>query len=251
MMRSKLHGLIALLLASAGCAGDPALDTSPTSQEEYDDVAQAVGTSVARNTGGDAASLTDATTIAVGVLPLGFTVDAEGSIGGDRFGFTYAYDVACWDQRDVPLDHCSHATDRAEVDAAWSGEIDLPRLQADAERTARWVFEDLQLDIAHVEGDSTLALDLAVQPADGPDRTYHFDYAAEYDDVMIFIDERRVVGGVIRYAINAAKTIGGDQVSSFAVDGELVFQPTGRALLVLDGEHQYDVDLSTGLAVRL
>lgn len=235
------------LLLVGGCADDT---STAKTQAEYDDAAQAIGSSVAADRGGEAASIADSTSLALGVLPLGFSLEASGQIGGSRIGIDYAYQLRCEDAQGTALSSCDATTDRAEVDLTWSGELELPTVSASVDRSGAWTLDGLQGQTATLDGDSTLSLDSELRPDGRPVRTYRFDYAAAYDAVLIDVADRVVIGGTVHYAIDAEQTVGGDTVASFAMDGELALGASGPAMLTLDGEHAYRVDLATGAVVR-
>src|ERR1700729_4366209 len=87
---------------------------SNITQDEYDDVAQSVGSSTATGGGGgDAGAMADVVVIARGDMPLGFTVNGSGSVTGSHLGLSYSYMLTCDDAQGTVLSVCGPTTDSA------------------------------------------------------------------------------------------------------------------------------------------
>ncbi|MEZ4365230.1 MAG: hypothetical protein R2939_02945 [Kofleriaceae bacterium] len=241
---------LSLLMAGAGCD-----DGDEPTTEDYDDVAQALGSSAADGDGGgEAGSLRAAVELSTGDMPLGFTLAADGSIVGDHLGVTYSFELTCEDADGDTLALCGSDTAAADVELAWSGQLDLPNVDASVERTGSWRLTDLDGAIAHVDGESSFNYDLELRSTFRPvTRTYMLDYAASYDAVAV-ADDGTLVGGSISYAVDAERTVDGtnrDVEASFSIDATLTFDGDGTGTLVLDGSHTYQVDLQTGATLAV
>lgn len=211
-----------VLVALAGCATD-----DRATDEDYADTAMSLGSTCAHH-GGEASAMADAITIATGGVPTGFTRDADGAIRGRYFGLEYHYSVVCRDAAGVRLDACDARTDAADVDAAWSGTLDLPELAMSLQRSGHWALAGIQGGVTRIGGDGHLAYDTT---------SFRFGYDASYDTLVA---AGRPVGGWTHYAVSASKA---DR--TFTIDADVMFHGT-TAELVLDGDHRYVIDLATG-----
>lgn len=236
--------------ALLGC-GESSSDV-PTAAE-YDDVAKSLGTFVAGNgESGEIRSIHDACDLAIGVVPFGLSLDASGSIGGNRFGLEYDYDVSCQDDTGADLALCDDTTDSAKVDVEWSGDLSIPpALMIAITRDGSWRLTDVSSGTASLSGDSHFEADASFV-TDTETREYHFDYMGKYEALRIDLEPYRLVGGTIRYAISADRretgtaADGGVVTSSFDIDAVLTFDAEGNATLVLDGQRTYDMNVATG-----
>jgi len=239
--------VISISFALAACSSD---ETTKT-EHDYDDVASAVGSSMAKDSGGDAAAMSDSTDLALGVMPLGFSLSGAGEFGGERLGLHYSYALVCKDASGGALSVCGASTDRLSAEVEWSGELDLPRLTASVEREGAWTVTGLQADVATLDGAGSFHLDAIVRPDGLPERGVQLDYQAAYDGVQIRVDDRAIIGGRASYDIDAERTAGAEIDARFSMDAEVTFTADGSATLVLDGTHEYRVDLRTGVALKI
>lgn len=266
--------VIALVSALAACSQRAA------TQEDYEDTAQAIGTmALLGGGGGDVASLRDAVAIAHSELPFGFgRRDAEGKIGGDRFGVEYSYTTVCKDAAGAELARCDRTTDQAEIDVSWQGRIELPHLAAEVKRDGSWTLTGLQSETASLSGDSSFSLDTTATSIfrDGVTATLEIDAAAEYDAIQIATATRELVGGSASFALTVHKTVTGtgtgggsddddgddddrgdgpgkleDVDRTFTVDATITFNPDRTADLVIDGTEFFEIDLETGRITRV
>lgn len=236
-----------LALASA-CSGD-----QPTASD-YDDVAQALGGLTAtENGGGEVGTMRDAAAIASGDPADGLTLQASGGFSGSRLGLQYDYSVACSDAEGAALPDCGEATDKAEIQVAWSGELKSPRLEASVVRLGELTLTDVQSDTVSIEGESDLEIDARFESLfRDASRAYRLAYHAEYAGVKVQRSPARITEGRVSYALaveREAESSRGDSSASFDIDAELVFGADG-ATLTLDGEHTYAVNQSTGRVTK-
>jgi hypothetical protein len=238
------------LFALAGCSAD-----KPT-ENDYDSVAQALGGTAATNDGGgEIGTMIDVSAIATGSPRIGINLDASGSFSGTRLGVTYDYDVTCANTAGQPLDPCSSASDSAEVNVKWSGELTTAVLSGSVSRTGMIKLTNLQAGPVTIVGKGNLTVDAHFDALlRDATRDYHLSYEADYRDVRVQRTPAKVLGGSIHYALDVErKATNGDRESSasFTIDAELAFDTTGGARLTLDGDHSYVVNTGTGAVVNV
>lgn len=233
-----------LALAASGCAGGD----EPT-QQDYDDVATSVGSLVAGG-GGEVASLEDSIDTAHGEVPFGFSSSGSGQFEGTRGGLRYEYEVTCQGADGNLMAACDETTDSASLRVDWSGNYDGQFWQLEVSRTGEWSVAELQTDTPVFNGEGTFDVNSASQSLDGTrSRTFVLSYAASYEDIRWDKTSGVVASGSIFYEIHAERTVEGEAGEGDAVfdmSAEVVFDGSGTARLVLDGNHSYDIDLGTG-----
>jgi hypothetical protein len=248
----KLHAyVLPLALGLAACSDDDGGEQTVKTQQDYDDVAKAVGTTVASDSNGDSAALADSTDIALGVMPIGFSLSGAGEVDGTRFGVSFSYDLGCQDALGADLTVCGPTTDRASASAEWSGELDLPGFSTSLDREGSWTIVGLQSDVATVDGGGEFDFNLTFLPGESNERRYDLEYSASYDDIAIDVATREIIGGTATYAIDAERSVGGETEASFTMDAVVDFNADGSATLTLDATHHYDLDVVTGVVVRI
>lgn len=250
-MRSKrdfmLVGCAALLWFGAGCS-----DTDEPTEDDYDNVAQALGSVAATDDGGgEVGSMIDVSAIVTGTDRIGIEVKASGSFSGTRAGLTYDYDVTCADSAGKALNPCSSETDSAKVNVKWSGELATPVISGAVSRAGMIEISDIQSGTVTINGAGNLTVDahfdalLRDASAD-----YHLSYEANYDDLRVQRAPAKVLSGSITYALDVqreAKNRARESSAHFEIDAELVFQD-GSAKLTLDGDHSYMVSATGAVA---
>jgi hypothetical protein len=238
----------ATLLATACTSSN---DHTPTAQE-YDDLAQHVGSTTATgNGGGELASMQDALELSIGVMPLGLSLDLQGHVNGSRAGLTYDYQVTCTDAGGTKLATCGATTDKADVQVAWNGMLALPHLSATIDRKGHWTLAGLTTTTPRLDGDGSFTFDSDVTSIldPGAHATYHLTYDAHYDDV-VFDASHAPVSGEIHYTVHA-QHMDANSSGAFDVDAVITFTGNGHADLVLDGDHHYTLDLATGVVIKV
>lgn len=242
----------ALASLFAGCSSD---DDKPTA-EDYDDTAQAIGSTVATSgSGGDVGSMSDSVALSLGVMPLGLTLDLNGNVAGNRLGLDYSYTATCKDAAGAALARCDATTDEAQIDVAWSGSLDTSNVDAEVTRDGSWKITGLQGDTATLTGDSSFSLDTQLTSIFRPGATtsFSFDASATYN-VQVSTDDHAMVGGSAKLDVSAHRKVTGtsnDVDKTFNIDAEVTFSAASTADLVLDGSQHYTIDLNTGLVVRV
>lgn len=245
--------LITLLGASVvACSSSK----QPT-REEYDDTAQAIASTTATGGGGgDIASMADSVSIALGTMPIGFSLTADGHFRGSRLGVDYSYSITCKNLAGATLTVCDRTTNEASVNVAWSGSLDTQNLDASVTRNGMWTLTGLQTDTATFSGDSSFSFDATLLSIfrPGVTSTYELDASASYDAVRISTQQRQVIDGSASFDVSARHTVTGgrnDVDASFEVHAEITFHADHTADLVLDGAQRYSINLTTGLLVRV
>jgi hypothetical protein len=240
------------LLSAAACSSS----NTPT-PEEYEDTAQAIGSTIATGGGGgDAASMSDSVAISLGAMPLGLAVRGDARIGGNRLGVEYTYTAVCKDAAGATLAVCNRTTDSAELDVAWSGDLETPNLSASVSRDGSLTITGLQSDTATITGDSTFSFDSELRSVfrNGVTATLSFDASASYEAIKVSTEDREVISGSATLSVSANRTVTGTQDNdvdrSFEVDATVTFNGDGSASLVLDGNERFSVNLTTGRVQR-
>lgn len=241
---------VPLLLAACSSSSDSASLTG----EDYDDAAQAIGTSTA-GASGEIGAMSDAASIALGVVPLGLTLSGNGEIRGTRLGLAYSFAVTCEDTGGVSLPACTDLTDRAAVDVAWNGNLDTQYLDASVERTGSWTLAGLQSNTIKFDGSSSFSYDATLDSIFRPGVTtsLSFDADADYDAVAIDGATHDAVGGSATFEVSGRKVVTGssaDVDKSFAIHAELVFHADRTATMTLDDQRRYTLNVTTGAVVR-
>jgi hypothetical protein len=248
---------IRLITLGSALALGACSSSNQASPEEYDDTAQAIGGTVATGGGGgDVASMTDSVKIALGAMPGGFALAGDGHIHGSRLGLDYSYAITCKNLTGATLTTCDPTTNQAQVDVAWSGNLDAPNLDAAVTRNGTWSVTGLQTDTATFSGDSTFSFDATLTSIfrPGVTATYEFDASASYRAIRIATADHEVIDGAASFDVTAHHTVTGarnDIDASFEVHAELTFQTDHTAQLVLDGTRHYSINLGTGLVIRV
>jgi hypothetical protein len=245
-MRLHCIGLVALVATTTlGCKKDEATD------EDYDDVATAVGALIAPSSGegGEVGSMEDAEALAMGE-DAGLTSMGGGDYEGTVAGLKYSYSVTCQDTSGATLDPCDATTDSANLVVAWSGELNLNNFQASVDRTGDWTLSGLQSDTAEFNGTGTFDVDTAFQALfRDVERTFTLDYDAEYQGVTWRRSDKLLLDGEIDYTVHAVRTRTDNRTEREVELDVLVnvqFDGSGVATITLDGERNYSLDVATG-----
>jgi hypothetical protein len=244
--------LMTLALSIPACAAK----NTPT-PEQYDDTAQAIASTTATSGGGgDASSMSDSVTIALGTMPQGFSLTGDGHFHGTRLGVDYNYAITCKSVAGV-AGPCGPATDQATVEVAWSGTLDTPSVNAGVTRNGSWSITGLQSDTATFAGDSTFSFDATLHSIfrPGATATYSFDASASYRAIQIATQSHQVIGGSASFDVAARATVtgagGNSSDKSFDVHAEITFHADHTADLVLDATRHYSLNLTTGAVVHI
>jgi hypothetical protein len=246
----KRNLMLVPLAWAFACGGS----SNTVTQDEYDDVAQAVGgTAATGGGGGEVGSMSDTAMLAGGTMPAGMTVSVSGHVTGTRLGLSYDYQLVCSNLTGQVLPVCDATTDRAEVTVAWSGMLNATNVQASIERTGDWTLTGIQSGTPTFNGQGTFTFDIAVQSIfRNATASYHLDYAADYNAIALNA-QHQPVSGTITYAIAAEHSVtsgGSTTTRSFDIDAVVTFHGNGTATIVLDATHSYTMTLATGAVVR-
>lgn len=247
---------IPLLLLGSAITACSSSSNEPTA-EQYDDTAQAIASQTSTSGGGgDVASMSDSVHIALGNMPLGFSLQADGRFHGSRLGVAYTYDIECKNLAGAVLNLCDGTTNEASVEVNWSGELDSANVDASVTRSGSWKITGLQTGTATFTGEGDFSFDTTLRSIfrPGVTATYEFDASASYNAVKIATQDRKVVEGSASFDVSARATVTGtdnDVDASFDVHADITFRADHKADLVLDGDRRYSLDLATGLVIRV
>jgi hypothetical protein len=269
----KSTALISLSLSIAACSSS--MSTSPPSQPatsaDYEDTAQTIGSSMATSAGGtvnagDALAIRDAVHIALGRLPIGFAVERDGRVRGDRMGINNAFMITCKDKTGATLAKCDSTTDSATVVIQWKGSVQTPNFSASIDREGNFTITGLQSDTATVNGDSSFSFDTTMMSVFRPGVTSSasFDFTATYAAITVTTaatgdkdrDDREITGGSATFEVKGTRMVTGtamgsnDVNKSFDVHAVLTFNGDGTATLVLDGTQTFTIDLHSGKVTK-
>jgi hypothetical protein len=240
-MRGPLAALGCVALFTVGCG-------QKASDEDYDDVATAVGALVANDSGGEIGSMEDAEAAALGESDL--TQMGSGGFQGTRAGLTYEYQLTCSDASGAVLEACNSTTDSATLSVSWSGELTLPRYQGSISRTGNWTLSGLQSPTAEFNGHGTFNVESSFQALfRDVERSFLLDYDGDYQGVRWRRSDKRPEAGVIRYTVHAERTRErGNREVEVELDVEVVitFDGDGTAELTIDSERNYSLDIERG-----
>jgi hypothetical protein len=245
-----------ILFAAACSTSSTGTSNDDLTAEDYDDTAQAVSSAAAGDgNGGDLAAMSDSANIALGVLPLGFTLNGSGEINGNRLGVSYNFSIRCEDANGDALSPCDERTDSADVEVAWSGTLDTSHFDASVERDGSWSISGLQSNVVTFDGDSSFSYDATLLSIfrPGAQSSFSFDASASYDAVAIDGATHDAIDGTASFSIDARKIVTGtsnDVDKSFSVDATIEFHANRTATLTLDGDHVYTLNTATGVVVR-
>ncbi|MCG8416976.1 MAG: hypothetical protein MJE77_03405 [Proteobacteria bacterium] len=236
------------LSALAGCPGD----NDALTQDDYDDVAVAVGSLVANPSGGESGSIDDSINLVKGTASASKAVEGESAHETyRRAGLTYEYVVDCVDAAGNVQSACDRATTgAASIAVNWTGNLDLPAYQALVTRTGEWTLAGLQSATAELSGAGSFDVECHFQALYRPVmKDLVLSYNAQYQAVAIDMATGRITGGTIRYQIDGQRSVRrgeSDRDSEFSTVAEVTFDGSGSARLILDSSRSYTIDLATG-----
>lgn len=240
----QLAALAASLALACGCA-------KKASDEDYDDVAVAVGALVANDSGGEVGSMEASATLATGGTVNGLTAQANGKYSGQFLGLTYSYDLTCKDSNGSALATCDATTESATLKVDWSGNLKLPSYKATITRTGDWTLSGLQSDTATFNGHGTFDVDTEFKGFFNT-RNFLLDYDGNYAAVQWNRTTWTPSGGTITYNVHAQRKVVSNSNaannSEMELDVQVVvtFAADGTATMTLDGERHYSLNLDNG-----
>lgn len=234
----------ALFLVISGCRAD-----EPT-EEDYDDVATAVGALVSNESGGEVGSMDDGASVATGETPTGITSEGSGSYQGTRLGLHYSYQVTCKDVSGNAMSSCDGTTESANLVVDWGGSLDLARYDATIARTGDWTLSGLQSDVAQFDGHGTFDVETEFTSLfRDVQRSFLLDYDAQYDAVRWNRITKIPQAGSITYDVHAVRTkTRGSRESERELDLQVIvtFDESGTADISIDRERHYSLDVASG-----
>ena len=250
---------LAFGLSLAACSSMSSSTPQPATSADYEDTAQTIASSTAMEhggavDGGDIIAMSDAVSIALGRMPLGFVLGRDGHIHGNRMGIDNSFAITCKDAAGTALATCDKTTDSATVVLKWTGSVQTPNFSSSVDREGTWTITGLQSATATVNGDSSFSLDTTLTSIfhQGVTSTATFDFTASYDAIQIATQPREITGGSASFEVKAHRTVTGtamgsnDVDKSFDIHAVLTFNGDRTATLVLDGTQTFTIDLRSG-----
>ena len=247
---------LALLLAVTATAACGGSTSSTPTIGQYDDTAQTLGPTTATGSGGgETGSMGDVVMLAAGKPVSGFTTAADGSYTGSHDGLGYTYTLTCSDRSGAALGSCGRTTASADAKVGWAGTLLLPTLTTTVTRTGDWQLTGVDGPTAKLDGTSSLELatDVTSIFRQG-DTKYDVVADARYANVEIDTTTLAITGGEIDYDVTSTmhSTAGQEtDADHIEVDADITFAADGTAMLVLDGQHSYRIDETTGVVVKI
>jgi hypothetical protein len=241
------------------CASNDGIQVS---DEEYDDLAMSLAsTAHTAGGGGELGAMADVMKLASGSELAGFAAEQDGMVRGQHQGLAYEYAFTCFDAANNLMATCDARTDRAEVNVAWAGMLNLPLLAMAIERHGLWTLSDLRTGTAHLEGDGHMTYESSIAAPDrGETTTYTLASDPTYEAISIAGSPN---SGTMHYIVDVTRKHGTDNTLDtrrFQVDATIEVLPV-HVLITLDDArippeepqdtHVYDVDLATGVVVRV
>jgi hypothetical protein len=237
-------------LAGAALVFAACSSSSPTaaSQQDIQQTAEVLGATA--STQGEPTAENVLVDLATGIVPNGIAIDGTGRFEGDHNGLMFVGKITCTDiGGEIPIP-CGPATAIANVTGTWTAHLTLPRVTVAAMTTGTWTLSGLRTPSVTING--TSHLDLTSQFASASDEN-HKNLAlavdATYQDVAVATGASMPSAGDIQLAITGQRTHttpGLNKTSSFTIDATLTFQPDHTAMLVIDGDRDFVIDLETG-----
>jgi len=253
-MRSTHFFSCVALAAAVGGVACSSNSSTPTSND-YDDVAQSTAALVAPSGGGgEMGSMAEASSIAIGVTPVGVTANASGSFNGVNAGVTYDFTLSCTSASGAALPACGPTTNDAQASVTWSGNLTLPDYTASVSRNGSWTLSGLQSGTATFNGTGSLTFAATFESSFRNEQANaNLSYAASYNAVTYDETAHFATGGSIQYTVNgseSASNTGGSSSGSFTMNAMLTFAASGTATLTLDGSHTYTIT-SAGTVTKI
>ena len=264
--RSLAPGVVVLAGAAAvaACASNNKVEIS---DEEYDDVAISIATTVRTDaSGGELGALADGITLARGGTIVGFAVAADdpGAVTGTRGDETYRYAIVCRGVDGAILAVCDGLTDSADISVTWSGPLAVPYNAAVPSRTGRFLATGLAGAAVTASGSAKLAYTTAYRSQTrGVIASYEIAQTATYSRLELAASANWPTAGVVTYALEVRSKRERENVTAvrhIELPGTLSFGSSGHATLELDydsvaaadtsSRRIYDLELATGALVR-
>jgi hypothetical protein len=234
----------------AACGGAGSQPDGTVSDQDYEDVATAVGAIVVSpDNSGDVASLNVSIDISIGLPPPGAILGGKGNYETSIGGLSYAWDVDCRDAGGMAT-YCGPLTDSAEVTSSQSGKIDTLRYDATVDHSTSWKLSKILSAKPVIDGQGTAKVTSSFTTLLGRRSTnFEFTYDARYEQIIIDPTSNMPVQGKIVYSVNAtrnASTPRAEKGSTYSVDAEVLFDGTQTASVMIDGKASFKLDLATG-----
>lgn len=235
------------LITFVGCQPND----QPT-EEDYDDVASAVSLLVTNDSGGEVGSMEDGVDLALGEES-DLTSMGSGSYQGTFGSFMYEYNITCSDTAGT-VGPCGPGTNSANLIVDWNGELDLARFFGAVDRTGNWTLSDIQSNMVKFNGDGTFDVQTEFTSWIGNrKRTFNLDYDANYNNVTYDRSQDLLVDGTMTYNVHAERTRernGKDVDAEFEMTVVVTFDGSGNAIITIDKDRSWTLNLGNGAVTR-
>ncbi|MBA3500328.1 MAG: hypothetical protein M4D80_35695 [Myxococcota bacterium] len=225
----------AILVVLASCASE---STEQLDDHDAKNVAMSIASTLRPlSGGGELGAMLDVASLVRGEMPAGHE-DRDGTVFGQRGGFTYRYETACRDGHNGAVS-CGSRTENADVDATWSSVLATNAFVSVASREGTWIINDITSERMRLDGDGHFEY---ASRATETNEGHAMSYDASYRNMLLVRGERWPRGGLVRYELALDAT----NEHAVTIRAEAQFHASGRATIVLP-DHAFDLDLSTGM----
>lgn len=250
-LRQKTTSMFVVGLAVlAGACGNEA-DT-PT-DEDYEDIAQSVAPLIRKDLAADGGVMLSAQ-LAVGAQPIWLAINASGEASGNAGSLKWSLAASCTDQNNVASNVCSESASSARVTSNVDGMLMLPNFSAELTADLDWSISGLQTDTLSAQGQTSVHAATSSSGVFRPVmRSFELDFDARYD-LKIPRANPELASGSLTAKIDAHRRVVGtnqDREGHFVVDAAVTLDGSGNAIIKLDGNASFKLDLSSGALVHV
>lgn len=241
--------LCTLALMGTACGDDV---DQPTDQD-YEDIAQSVAPLLQAEVTGEGGAMVSAQ-LATGNAPFWLSVEANGSAEGRAGSLQWSLNATCSDASNAPLDVCDETTDTATVASSFAGALMLPHYNASVSASQDWSVSGLQGGVLVAEGQTRVDASTTFTGIFRPvTRSFDLDLDADYS-LAIPWDAPEQVTGSMSATVDAHRNVMGsnnDSDAHFIVDARATLDGSGAAIITLDGNVSFELNLASGALVRV
>lgn len=263
-MRAFLLGAAALAFAACGNSSDdgvldPVDPTDPTdpptpeeSSRDYDELASILSAHVR----GEFALQLKSADITENRMPTGFMVTGttDGLTTGTGVDGAMSYEFAFYCNDGSP-EHtvvaCDGNAHHSHIKYTATGALSVGDMQMDQiTRVVDWEIRDITLDKARFRGPDQVQLKTSAT-TEGQVAQYSLNMSAIYEQVRFMPGQSMPTFGTIDFMINTERTRASDR-RVFNAKATMTYGASGApTTLVLDGTHNYTINLTSGAIVKL
>ncbi len=241
--------LLGLAALATACADEP---DKPT-ETDYEDLAQSVAPLIRHELAVDGGATLSAE-VAVGDAPFWLSINASGDANGNAGSVKWSLSASCTDGNNVSSGVCTETSTSTQVVSSLDGMLTLPNFSAELSAKLDWSISGLQTETRTAKGQTTIH---AVTNSSGILRpvmsSFELDFDAHYD-LLVPRDNPGLSSGSVEASIDAHRRVVGanrDSETHFVVDVAVTLDGSGNAILTLDADATFRLDLSSGTLVRI